>query len=230
VQAEEQGVVFRGQLANGTPNVCFCSDAASNYHSTRTSYSHSKKQQIRSPFLDAEPQLIMDLPTSSFLQAFHLFTHLPPELQLNIWQDAISSSPSLIAQITNLQTLRYSTPTTKPPSPPPVPSPPAYTPLTSPALSRSQRWQLSFPFSTAGDGANTQNHPPASIRYDFSSGGDIFWLERLSGAQRLNSADLHVVRRIATCIATWNITGFDGRRGLGEKMHKVSISRRDYSC
>ena len=138
----------------------------------------------------------MDLPTSKFLQTFHLFTHLPPELQLNIWQYEISSSPARIAQITNLQTLRYSKPTTKLPSPAPVPSPAPrrFMSLLLLPLSRSQRWQLPFSFSTAGGGANTQSHPPASILNDFPRGGDIFWLERppfysLSEAQHLDSAD-----------------------------------------
>jgi hypothetical protein len=171
----------------------------------------------------------MDLPTSKILQTFHLSTHLPSELQLKIWRYAISSTTSLIVQITNLQTLRYSKPTTKLPSPPPVPSPPAYMPLT-PALSPSQCWQLSFPFSNAGDGANTQSHPPEIILYDFSRCGDIFWLEQplfysLSKTQCLNSADLHAVRRITICITAWSVTGFNGRRDLWEEIHIFSISR-----
>jgi hypothetical protein len=93
-----------------------------------------------------------------------------------------------------------------------------------------QRWLLSFSFSTAGGGANTQNYPPASILYNFSRGGDIFWLERplfysLSGAQRLDPADLHSVRRITIYITAWSVTGFNGRRDLGEEIRKVSISR-----
>ncbi|KAH8786793.1 hypothetical protein F5882DRAFT_378375 [Hyaloscypha sp. PMI_1271] len=152
------------------PKVYFCCDAASSYHPTRTSYSHSKRHQTISPFLDAEPQFIMELPTSKILQTFHLSTLLPSELQLKIWRYAISSTTSLIVQITNLQALRYSTPTAKFPSPPLVLSPPSYTPLTPPALSRSQRWLLSFPFSTAGGGANTLSHPPEIILYNFSRG------------------------------------------------------------
>jgi hypothetical protein len=137
-------VIFRGQLTNGTPKVCFCCVAASNYHPTGTPYSHSKRHQTISPFLGSEPQLIMDLPTGKFLQNFHL----SPELQVYNTRSGSTPSPPPPPSPSKSPPFKPSSithPTTKLPSPPPVPFPPSYTPLTTPALSRSQRWQLSFP-------------------------------------------------------------------------------------
>jgi len=216
MQAEDLGVVFRGQLTNGTPKICFCCDAASNCHPTGTSYSHSKRHQAITPFLDAEPQLIMELPTSKILQTFHLSTHLPSELQLKIWRYAI-----LLHHLPHRPSHQ--------PSSPPLFNTHNQTPLTSacsiPAVLHTSHssHSLAFPtlatllpFSTVGGGANTQNHPPASLLYGFSRGGDIFWLERplfysLSGAQCLNPADLHAVRRITIYITAWNVTSFNCR-------------------
>jgi 2EXR family len=155
--------------------------------------------------------------TSQVPQVFHLFTALPFELQLKIWQAAITSIPSRVVTVPNLQA-RGRFLTTQP-----------HCPLTSacsiPAVlhasraSRSlalQRWRLSFHYLPV------DNIP--RIFFDFS--GDIFWLQHqlfysLPTLKQLDSADLQAVRRVAITLQEWWDAEFDYGRGLAEQIHKL---------
>ncbi|KAH8777253.1 hypothetical protein BGZ57DRAFT_1004441 [Hyaloscypha finlandica] len=146
---------FQGPARIWNPKVCFCCDAASNYHPTGTSYSHSKRHQTISPFLDAEPQFLMDLPTNKFLQTFTSSPTSPQNYNSISGSTQSPPPPPSPSKSPPFKPSSIPHPTAKIPSNPPVPSPPSYTLLTPPALSPSQRWLLSCPFSNAGGGANT---------------------------------------------------------------------------
>ena len=155
-------------------------------------------------------------PNATKQQTFHQFSELPTELQLKIWQEAISSIPLRIVEVPNLQARRYSTTQTIPPLTSACAIPAVLHASRDSRFLALQRWRLAFRF------------PPYDqtprIFFDFER--DVFWHDRqifysLPTFEQLDSAELHAVRRIAINISEWWDTDFDGGRSLAEHIHKA---------